>query len=41
MAYSWANTVGKHDEALAFLKAGLEANPARLTFLSHFLYSRA
>ncbi len=32
MAYSWANSVGKHDEAFGLLKAGLEANPTR--FLS-------
>jgi len=26
MANTWANIVGKHEEALSFLKAGLEAN---------------
>ena len=29
MAYTWTNSVGKHDEALSILKAGLEANPSR------------
>jgi len=29
MAYTWLNSVGKHDEALATLRAGLEANPSR------------
>ena len=29
MAYTWTSSVGKHDEAMAILKAGMEANPAR------------
>jgi len=29
MANTWANSVGKHEDALLFLKAGLEANPSR------------
>lgn len=31
MAYSWLNSelVGKHEEAIKVLKAGIEANPAR------------
>ena len=29
MAYVWTNSVGKTDEALTLLKAGIEANPAR------------
>lgn len=29
MAHTWLNSVGKHDEALTILKAGIEANPAR------------
>ncbi|KIL59526.1 hypothetical protein M378DRAFT_1067821 [Amanita muscaria Koide BX008] len=30
MAYSWTSSVGRHDEALSILRAGLEANPTRL-----------
>ena len=29
MAYTWTNSVGKHDEAMSILKAGMEANPSR------------
>lgn len=29
MAYTWANSVGKQDEAIGFLKLGIEANPSR------------
>lgn len=29
MAYAWTNSIGKTDEALALLKAGIDANPAR------------
>lgn len=29
MAYVWTNSVGKHDEAVGILKAGIEANPCR------------
>ncbi|KAJ7715278.1 hypothetical protein B0H16DRAFT_1806147 [Mycena metata] len=32
MAYSWTTSVGRKDEGLAILKAGLEANPARHVF---------
>jgi len=39
MAYTWTNSVGKHDEALAILKAGLEANPS--SFLLTFAYVEA
>ena len=33
MAYSWAHSVRKLDEAVGFLKAGLEANPTSFDFL--------
>lgn len=39
MAYNWTNSVGKHDEALTILKAGLEANPT--SFLLTFAYAEA
>lgn len=39
MAYNWTNGVGKHDEALTILKAGLEANPS--SFLLTFAYAEA
>ncbi|KAG6841341.1 hypothetical protein C0991_012166 [Blastosporella zonata] len=39
MAYTWTNSVGKHDEAFNILKAGLEANPA--SFLLRFSYAEA
>ncbi|TFK28593.1 mRNA 3'-end-processing protein RNA14 [Coprinopsis marcescibilis] len=39
MAYTWSNSVGKNDEALAILKAGLEANPS--SFLLTFAYAEA
>jgi len=39
MAYTWTNSVGKHDEALSILKAGLEANPA--SFLLTFTYAES
>ncbi|KAF8650367.1 hypothetical protein AX16_005263 [Volvariella volvacea WC 439] len=39
MAYVWTNSVGKHDEALAILKAGLEANPS--SYLLTFTYAEA
>lgn len=39
MAYHWTNSVGKHDEALTILKAGLEANPS--SFLLTFAYAEA
>lgn len=29
MAYTWTNSVGKPEEAMAILKAGMEANPTR------------
>ena len=29
MAYTWMNSVGKHDEAISIIRAGLEANPCR------------
>lgn len=29
MAYTWTNSVGKYDEAMSILRAGLEANPTR------------
>ncbi|KAJ7775312.1 hypothetical protein B0H16DRAFT_1756546 [Mycena metata] len=32
MAYSWTTSVGRKDEGLAILKAGLDANPARHVF---------
>ncbi|EDR13145.1 uncharacterized protein LACBIDRAFT_245406 [Laccaria bicolor S238N-H82] len=39
MAYTWTNSVGKHDEALSILKAGLEANPS--SYLLTFAYAEA
>ncbi|KAF8972103.1 hypothetical protein BDZ97DRAFT_1783153 [Flammula alnicola] len=39
MAYTWTNSVGKHDEAMSILKAGLEANPS--SFLLTFAYAEA
>ena len=29
MAFTWTNSVGKYDEAMSILKAGMEANPSR------------
>ncbi|KAJ6615526.1 hypothetical protein B0H10DRAFT_2040864 [Mycena sp. CBHHK59/15] len=37
MAYTWTTSIGKNDEALSILKAGLEANPA--SFLLTFAYA--
>ncbi|KAG5340689.1 hypothetical protein C0989_000732 [Termitomyces sp. Mn162] len=39
MAYTWLNSVGKHDEAIMILKAGIEANPA--SYLLAFAYAEA
>ncbi|KAG6837133.1 hypothetical protein H0H93_014038 [Arthromyces matolae] len=39
MAYTWLNSVGKHDEALTILKTGIEANPS--SFLLTFAYAEA
>ncbi|PPQ72015.1 hypothetical protein CVT26_007975 [Gymnopilus dilepis] len=39
MAYTWTNSVGKHEEAMSILKAGLEANPS--SFLLTFAYVEA
>ncbi|KAG6884913.1 hypothetical protein C0993_007280 [Termitomyces sp. T159_Od127] len=39
MAHTWLNSVGKHDEALTILKAGIEANPA--SYLLTFTYAEA
>ncbi|PPR07843.1 hypothetical protein CVT24_002988 [Panaeolus cyanescens] len=39
MAYTWTNSVGKGEEALTILKAGLEANPT--SFLLTFAYVEA
>ncbi|KAH0586846.1 mRNA 3'-end-processing protein RNA14 [Termitomyces sp. J132] len=39
MAYTWLNSVGKHDEAITILKAGIEANPA--SYLLAFAYAEA
>ncbi|KAG6856078.1 hypothetical protein H0H87_007608, partial [Tephrocybe sp. NHM501043] len=39
MAYTWTHSVGKHEEALNILKAGMEANPA--SFLLTFAYAEA
>ncbi|KAF5390357.1 hypothetical protein D9757_002906 [Collybiopsis confluens] len=39
MAYNWTHGVGKHDEALYLLKAGLEANSS--SFLLTFAYAEA
>ena len=37
MAFVWTNSVGKQEEALNILKAGMEANPT--SFLLHFAYA--
>ena len=37
VAYTWTNSVGKHDEAMSILRAGMEANPSRSVSLSKFL----
>ncbi len=39
MAYIWTSNVGKTDEALAILKAGIEANPT--SYLLNFAYAEA
>ncbi|KAF9460965.1 hypothetical protein BDZ94DRAFT_1238063 [Collybia nuda] len=39
MAYTWTNSIGKPDEAMAILKAGMEANPS--SFLLTFVYVEA
>ncbi|KAF8890420.1 hypothetical protein BD779DRAFT_1622535 [Infundibulicybe gibba] len=39
MAYTWTNSVGKTDEAMSILKAGMEANPG--SFLLTFTYVEA
>ncbi|KIM42654.1 hypothetical protein M413DRAFT_444338 [Hebeloma cylindrosporum] len=39
MAYTWTSSVGKQDEAISILKAGLEANPS--SFLLTFAYAEA
>ncbi|KAH9483272.1 mRNA 3'-end-processing protein RNA14 [Psilocybe cubensis] len=39
MAYTWTNSIGKNDEALSILKAGLDANPS--SFLLNFAYAEA
>ncbi|KAL1747771.1 hypothetical protein HDZ31DRAFT_31172 [Schizophyllum fasciatum] len=39
MAYTWTNTNAKPDDAIALLKAGVEANPA--SFLLTFAYAEA
>ncbi|KAI1783642.1 hypothetical protein LXA43DRAFT_1130766 [Ganoderma leucocontextum] len=39
MPYAWTNSVGKTDEALALLKAGIDANPA--SFVLNFAYAEA
>ncbi|KAF8075815.1 hypothetical protein FPV67DRAFT_1469355 [Lyophyllum atratum] len=39
MAYTWTSSVGKHEEALSILRAGMEANPA--SFLLTFAYAEA
>ncbi|TBU57853.1 Suf-domain-containing protein [Dichomitus squalens] len=39
MAYVWTNSVGKTDEALTLLKAGIEANSA--SFVLNFAYAEA
>ncbi|KAK7442965.1 mRNA 3'-end-processing protein rna14 [Stygiomarasmius scandens] len=36
MAYSWVDSVGKHDEALSILRSGIEANPT--SFVLNFTY---
>jgi len=37
MAFVWTNGVGKQEEALNTLKAGMEVNPT--SFLLHFAYA--
>lgn len=37
MAFVWTNSIGKQEEALNILKAGMEANPT--SFLLHFAYA--
>ncbi|PCH41737.1 hypothetical protein WOLCODRAFT_69750 [Wolfiporia cocos MD-104 SS10] len=39
MAYVYTNSIGKSDEALALLKAGIEANPS--SFVLNFAYAEA
>jgi cleavage stimulation factor subunit 3 len=39
MAYIWTSNVGKTDEALAIIKAGIEANPT--SYLLNFAYAEA
>ncbi|KAI0269339.1 hypothetical protein BC834DRAFT_624205 [Gloeopeniophorella convolvens] len=39
MAYVWTNSIGKADEAMNLLKAGIEANP--MSFLLNFAYAEA
>lgn len=39
MAFVWTASIGKQDEALNILKAGMEANPT--SFLLHFAYAEA
>ncbi|KAG6887539.1 hypothetical protein C0995_014547 [Termitomyces sp. Mi166 len=43
MAYTWLNSVGKHEEALTILKAGIEANPLSdlKSYLLTFTYAEA
>jgi cleavage stimulation factor subunit 3 len=39
MAYIWTSNIGKPDDALAILKAGIEANPT--SYLLNFAYAEA
>ncbi|KAI0922183.1 hypothetical protein AcW1_004043 [Taiwanofungus camphoratus] len=39
MAYAWTNSIGKTEEALALLKAGIDANPS--SFVLNFAYAEA
>lgn len=39
MAFVWTASIGKQEEALNILKAGMEANPT--SFLLHFAYAEA
>jgi len=39
MAFVWTTSIGKQEEALNILKAGMEANPT--SFLLHFAYAEA
>ena len=32
MAYTWTSSVGRQDEAMSILKAGIEANPTKYVF---------